>query len=833
MDTIQRLQKENRALREAQLEDIKEAEESTQLITALQQRLQAERTHQVHHPRPSVGGSIFAKDTMHDWKLSPASKDSDISHMESSYVQAQFTERVKISRQKKDDRSKLPARTAHEEGTLEGVLSDLDQLEMSYTQIRLPDVDKRSRKYFDKIGYNYMDTSSLEHGGGNFRIVDIVRCNNFKKGKNSRTLFYKTYDTDIYDSLPSRESEFEYIPCREVYDHPTTRWKDVENRANHTDVTDESWVHSTAPGSKAISNRIDVLDQPPPSTIRKARSDSEAHGYLAALYRELDAFKRRGATEVPENLDIHNIPPELILQLMPLFSKKYEGMNFSKFKCRMVVLGNKWKNEHGIDTFSDMVHMDTLKILLAMAASADWEIYKVDVVEAFLTTQVNKRYPSHISKHKHEDMSYFTRRPPGLTDEEMPYIMKPTCYIYGHPLAMIFFNMDVKQMFIDGLEFSQSHYDKRVYYKHDERGTVIIAHAVDDFTIFASSHTLKTWIISEISTRYPDVTIQHELETVLGIEVSRDRNNRTITLKQEGSIHNCLNYHLPDWKTIPLDELPNSVLSPIPPHMSKEDTLLNATVLPDKDRALYQRKIGELVWITHTLPELMFAYKLKARKNTKPTALDMKHVDYIIRYLAKIQRNDDVKLVLGGKQGITMVGTVDTSYAPDGENYKSITGATIHMASNTGSILTMCSRHTICADSSMSAEGIGCHLLVRRIIPIRYFFKELGFPQQHPTMIYMDNMPFINSIVGDKGASVKSKHIMIRLSLINEAYDNGDIDFHYMKTSDIPSDMLSKLVPASTHQHLRKFINGQMPLVTDSTISYSKEKKENTTDHFL
>ena len=168
--------------------------------------------------------------------------------------------------------------------------------------------------------------------------------------------------------------------------------------------TDESWVLSTAPGSKAISNRIDVLDQPPPSTIRKARSDSEAHGYLAALYRELDAFKRRGATEVPENLDIHNIPPELILQLMPLFSKKYEGMNFSKFKCRMVVLGNKWKNEHGIDTFSDMVHMDTLKILLAMAASADWEICKIDVAEAFLTTQVNKRYPSHISKHKHEDM---------------------------------------------------------------------------------------------------------------------------------------------------------------------------------------------------------------------------------------------------------------------------------------------------------------------------------------------------------------------------------------------------------------------------------------------
>ena len=54
------------------------------------------------------------------------------------------------------------------------------------------------------------------------------------------------------------------------------------------------------------------------------------------------------------------------------------------------------------------------------------------------------------------------------------------------------------------------------------------------------------------------------------------------------------------------------------------------------------------------------------------------------------------------------------------------------------SILTMCTRHTICADSSMSAEGIGCHLLVRRILPLRYFFKELGFAQDHPTLIYMD-----------------------------------------------------------------------------------------------
>ena len=113
VDTIHRLEAENKALRGAQDEDIKEAEESTQLIEALQQCLHVERTHQtrkktigdtpaprargtfspdpnpyVHPPRPSVGGVTFGKDKMHEWTLSPTTMDSEISSMEASFVQA-------------------------------------------------------------------------------------------------------------------------------------------------------------------------------------------------------------------------------------------------------------------------------------------------------------------------------------------------------------------------------------------------------------------------------------------------------------------------------------------------------------------------------------------------------------------------------------------------------------------------------------------------------------------------------------------------------------------------------------------------------------------------
>ena len=110
-----------------------------------------------------------------------------------------------------------------------------------------------------------------------------------------------------------------------------------------------------------------------------------------------------------------------------------------------------------------------------------------------------------------------------------------------------------------------------------------------------STSQLKLWTLHEIRKDYSEITIQDDLETVLGLEVSRDRSAKTITLKQEGSIHNCLNAHFPEWRSISMDELPQRPLPSMPPRMSKSDMLLDEIALSDGKKTLYQRKIGELV----------------------------------------------------------------------------------------------------------------------------------------------------------------------------------------------------------------------------------------------
>jgi hypothetical protein len=573
--------------------------------------------------------------------------------------------------------------------------------------------------------------------------------------------------------------------------------------------------------------RVNCNDIPPPKNFRDLASHPEAEKYFRAFLKELEAFKRSKSIEVPIDINIHDIPPEMILQLMPIFTKKYEGLDFSKFKCRMVVLGNHWKNIHNMPVYSDMIDMDTLKVLIGVAAAADWELFKIDVAEAFLTTRVNKeRKKRHTGISEPPDATYYVRRPPGLTNNHMPYISKANSFIYGHPLAMREFNQDIKEMFISN-GYSISNYCSNVYYKHDEKGSRVAGHAVDDLPMMCSSEELKHEMLQMIQESYPHHTTEDPVTIILGMTISRDRKAKMVTLKQEAAVIDTLQ-HLPDWTTIPLEQLPQLPLPPPPRKLSKHDQYLMSQPLSAEQLTLYQSKIGMLNWLTHTIPDILPAQRLKARRSSSPNELDMKHVDHIIKHVAYLQRTQSHGLTIGSDNGVQLIGTVDTSYAPSdvhSNDLRSITGGTIHLSGTTGSMISICTRHDYTTDSSMAAEGVGAHLLVKRILPLRVFLTELGFPQHQPTMIFMDNEPFLKSITGDKGPSNKSKHIMIKLHITKEAYEAGEIEFAHMDTANIPSDALTKLLAQKEYNYKRTFVNGSRPMIMISKLKVQHQNK--------
>jgi len=356
--------------------------------------------------------------------------------------------------------------------------SEIPGLDRDYIELSRNSPELRSRSnYMNYCKMTFYDNFDKSY----WKIVAVVKENK-SKGPGSRTPFFKYYDIEKHIGGPKNDCDFEYTPCAELLKDKHIEWDDIKSRDGVKIST------AVSMGCALRVYRVDfkeVLSDPPPKNIDEARVHPE-QGYFGSFLKEIDGFHKKKA-DIPADIDIKDIDPNLILQLIPIFQKKFSGADFEKFKCRMVVLGNHWKNINGTDTSASMVGMDTLKLVLALGASLDMDMVKFDIKEAYLSTDVE------------EADTYYTRRPPGVRNDEMAYIMKPACFIYGHPLA----NKKFRALLIKYLTkmgAKPSNYDVNLYILDNALGRALIPTIVDDMpTMYSGGVTMLNYLKEGLS----------------------------------------------------------------------------------------------------------------------------------------------------------------------------------------------------------------------------------------------------------------------------------------------------------------------------------------------
>ena len=109
---------------------------------------------------------------------------------------------------------------------------------------------------------------------------------------------------------------------------------------------------------------------------------------------------------------------------MLIFDKKFKpDGTFEKFKCRMVFRGDRWINKDNLSVYSTGVHIDALMLFLAIVATEDLDLWKLDVKTAFLYG----KFPA--------GMKQYVRSPHGVPSEILPKKFQLGSCVYGHPLA--------------------------------------------------------------------------------------------------------------------------------------------------------------------------------------------------------------------------------------------------------------------------------------------------------------------------------------------------------------------------------------------------------------
>ncbi|CAI5490279.1 unnamed protein product [Closterium sp. Naga37s-1] len=266
----------------------------------------------------------------------------------------------------------------------------------------------------------------------------------------------------------------------------------------------------------------DAPDIPTPRSYAEEIEGPYSSQWQTAMDADMASWKSTG-TYVDE------VPPlgANIVDGMSIFRVKRPPGSPPVFKARYVARG--FSQRQGVDyfqTFSPSPKMTTLRVLLHVAAHRDYELHSLDFGTAFLQGSL------------HEEI--WLRRPPGFTGSFPPgtqwSLRRP---VYGLRQAPREWH-DTLRTTLAALGCAPSTADPSMFLRTDTTlPPFYILVYVDDLVFATADTTGLAHVKSELQKRHT-CTDLGELRSYLGLQITRDRARRTITLTQSHMVQQVL-----------------------------------------------------------------------------------------------------------------------------------------------------------------------------------------------------------------------------------------------------------------------------------------------------
>ncbi|CAI7789095.1 unnamed protein product [Closterium sp. NIES-54] len=266
----------------------------------------------------------------------------------------------------------------------------------------------------------------------------------------------------------------------------------------------------------------DAPDIPTPRSYAEAIEGPYSSHWQSAMDAQMASWKSTGTyvDEVPP-------PGANIVSGMWIFMVKRPPGSPPVFKARYVARG--FSQRQGVDyfqTFSLTPKMSILRVLLHVAAQRDYELHSLNFSTAFLQGSL------------HEEI--WLRRPPGSTGSFPPgtqwSLRRPVYSLRQAPREW----HDTLRTTLAALGFAPSTADPSLFLRTDTLLPLFYILVYVDDLVFATGDTAGlAHVKSELQKRHT-CTDLGELRSYLGLQITRDRARRTITLTQSHMVQQVL-----------------------------------------------------------------------------------------------------------------------------------------------------------------------------------------------------------------------------------------------------------------------------------------------------
>ncbi|CAI7761950.1 unnamed protein product [Closterium sp. NIES-53] len=404
----------------------------------------------------------------------------------------------------------------------------------------------------------------------------------------------------------------------------------------------------------------------------------------------------------------------------------------------------------GVDffqTFSPTPKMTTLRVLLHVVAQRDYELHSLEFSTAFL----------HGSLHK----EIWLRRPPGFTGSfpagTQWSLRRP---VYGLRQAPREWH-DILRTTLAALDFAPSTADPSLFLRTDTTLPPFYVLVYVDDLVFATADTKAlAHVKSELQKRHM-CTDLGELTIYLGLRITRDRAQRTITLTQSHMVHQVLQRFGFTYSSPQSTPLPTGHLLSAPPS--------DESVEPN---GLYPELVGCLIH----------------RKE---------HMDAAKRVLRYLCSTSGIGLVLGGRARVVLTGHADASWAEDLTTQRSSQGYTFSLGSD--SVSWRSTRSSSVLSSSFEAEIYAGAMAAQELRWLTYLLTDLGEASRSPPVLYVDNKAMI-ALCLEHRLEHRTKHIALRYFLAQELQQRGQLRLAYVASRANTADVFTKALQPCDHQ---------------------------------